>query len=233
MHLSFNPFVGLLGDALFLLNESYVAQVPHVKFALARSSTCHSLGALHAAGNALLYYEEARDWMTGSLPRKFDRVFELKGLEALPESELEILQELDRVEAVLRNPQPVVAQTHPASEHPNRVEFDRTPLKLFNKECESWPPEYAACVLALALRFLNRLFEEHLMYEPSRTEVTLGNHVSKETSYGSYLDPARLEQIRVERMRLLANDRLMETLGTDRWLVLPEFFGIDFLSPVP
>jgi hypothetical protein len=233
MFLSFNPFLGLFEDAFRLLNAACASDDSSMRFALARSSSMHSLAALHSAANAVLHFDEAKNWMTASLVRKFDRLFELHGREALPESELEILQELEVVDSLLNNPRPAMAQTFPDSQSPKRMEFARTALKCFNLESLNWPVEYAACVLALVVRFLNRFFLEHLEFDQARIDVTLGNHVGKDSSYGSYLDGLRLERLKQSHAQLISNQTLMAELQSVRWLIESKFFDVIFLGVHP
>lgn len=227
--LHLNPLLGFLGDAFVFLNASRDAETPRKRFSMARASTMHSLSALHAAGNAILHYGEDAGWFQAGLVRKFDRVFELNQLDSLPENELEILAELDRVDQLMRNPVCVQGEIVAKLTNGKSLEFKRTPLKKFNQESLTWPPEYAGCVLALVVRFLNRLFVEYLKYDESWVEVAVGHHLSRESGYSSYLDPERLSQIRVETRQLQEWADLMEILESERWRIRPEYFEVQFL----
>jgi hypothetical protein len=227
--LRLNPLLGFLGDGYSLLNATRTQEKQEIVFAMSRASTMHSLAALHSAGNALLHFAEDRGWTQSGLVRKFDRVFELNGLDALPENEMEILAELDQVHQIVNNPSCGEGEVLGQLPNGKRLEFKRTPLRKFNYESLNWPPQYAACVLALVVRFLNRLFKEHLRYDDGWVEVAVGHHLSRETGYSSYLDPERVRQIQLESKALVDWQELMTQMKSERWCLQEEFFQAQFL----
>src|SRR5688572_1400825 len=71
-----NPVLCYLGDAFHLLNEALVLapEQSALRAQLARSSSMHSLAALHAAANTALWSEEVKLSGDSTLARKFERL---------------------------------------------------------------------------------------------------------------------------------------------------------------
>jgi hypothetical protein len=217
-----NAFVPYLVDAYRLLNKAEESEVAEDRTSLARSSTLHVIGALHAAANVGLWSQEDPDHYGSSLVRKFDRFLELRHQDALPDGEIAILEELDAVDEVISRPQVAQARPFPHPSKTNLIEFERTGILKISRESSGWLPEYSACVLALACGFLDRFYLDYCRMDRDDLEVLFGMHSSSSAGYAAKVDPRMIEDFRRQSENLQGKSGFLERLGSPRWKVNAE-----------
>jgi hypothetical protein len=229
-----NPFLAYWADALTLLAEAVRAPDQAAACRLARSSSFHVLGGLHAFANSLVaeHLRAAADpEERGLLRGKFERILHANGIAATPVEDLALLIELDLLALTLNDPSAAQALDFPSDNNPRLIQFRRSPLKQINLEASGWVVEYAACVFALANRLLRRCALLHLGYERQVLEVVLGHHIHSEDHGEAVLEAARLEQLAAARAALEGAAGFLGNLAGPRWRLEAADFDVSFLMP--
>jgi len=217
-----NAFLPYLADSYRLLNKAEESEIREDRTCLARSSTFHVIGALHAAANVGLWSQEDPDHYGSSLIRKFDRYLELRHRYALPDGEIAVLKELDAIDAVISRPQVARARAFPHPSKTNLIEFERTEILKISRESSGWLPEYSACVLALACGFLDRFYLDYCQMDRDDLEVLFGMHSSSSAGYAAKVDPRIIQDFRRQSEDLQGKSGLFDRLASPRWKVTPE-----------
>jgi hypothetical protein len=228
-----NPVLCYLGDAFHLLNEALALdpQQSTLRAQFARSSSMHSLGALHAAANTALWSEEVKLSGDSTLARKFERLLGIcKADDVLHDLELVQLHELELVGQMLNNPQVAQARDFPHPERQDLIEFERTPLKGFSHDVTTWPPEYAGAVLGLVNGFLGGFFRQRCGLDKARIEALLGTHLGSEDSYAARFDKPLLAHLKAQERRLLENTPFLKHMTGSRWKLSAKQFEVTLLE---
>jgi hypothetical protein len=227
-----NPVLCYLGDAFHLLNEALDldAEQSTPRARLARSSSQHSLAALHAAANTALWSEEVKLAGDSTLARKFERLLGIcKPDEVLSDLELVQLHELELVGQMLNNPQIAQARDFPHPDREDLIEFARTPLKGFSHDVTTWPPEYGGAVLGMVNGFLGNFFRERCGLDRPRIEALLGTHLGSEDSYAARFDKPLLASLKAQEERLLQNAEFLKHMSGSRWKLPTHQFHVTLL----
>ena len=233
-----NPFLSYLADGVRCLNQAVLARAmiegqsgqSGWPAALSRSSAMHTIGAIHSAFHSGIFFEDGffnNEW---SLLEKAEAFLKNRvSKEArLPEEERRLLEELEVVKNCLIYPEMRQAEPFP-SEKKNLIQFPRSPIKKIGLEVSTWVPEYAACVLAISLGSLRRIFCEYVRLSESQLEIYLGDHISNSEGYGNSLNPKSKEILLEEIATLRSNEGFMRGLKGPRWCLDSGMFSVDFL----
>lgn len=230
-----NPFTAYLRDAFRLLNEALEPEAATTDRAgtLARSSSFHAISALHAAANTSLWSEDQQLYETATLAYKFEMYLKIVSRQQLEDEEIVVLHELELAGQVLMNPQVAQARDFPHPERHNLIEFERTPLKKISYAASHWVPAYAGACLGLACAFLSRYYRERCGFGVEKVEILFGTHAHNDERYATGFDPGLMDSLRAERDRLLGCENFLAEMGSDRWRVAPEAFGLELFAGCP
>jgi hypothetical protein len=228
-----NPLLSYLGDAFHLLNQALATEPSQTvqRARLARSSSMHALGALHAAANTALWSQETKTKGEPTLARKYETLLcSFHPDDVLTDLELVTLHELELVAKILSAPGIAQARDYPHAERADLIEFERTPLKGFSHDVTTWPPEYAGAVLGMVNGFLGNFLRHRCGFDAERTEALFGTHLSSEDFYATKFDRHLLKELAVQQQRLLGNASFLSHMSGSRWKIPAQAFHIALLE---
>ena len=227
---NYSPVINVLSDGVALLRSAIESHESPTATMLSRSASMHFISAMHAVSNAILWFQEENAYFGCNISKKFDRIAELSGLGSLPDEEVDVAHELDAISNILFNPMRAQSVPFGTDADSNKIEFERTPLKKFNRESVHWIPEYSAAVLLLALRFLNRVFTKHLDFDHAQVDVLLGDHLATTETYVAGMSVDKLAELRANLEFLNSHESTIEAMNSSRWLFLDARFEIEFAA---
>jgi hypothetical protein len=230
-----NPFIPYLRDAYLLLNEALAqeSEEPDFAGALSRSSTFHTLAAMHAAANSSLWSEDQQLYETATLAYKFEMYLRIIRGGQLDDIEIATLHELEIISQILMNPQVAQARDFPHPEKKNLIEFERTPVKKISHDASHWIPAYSGTCLGLAISFLSQYYRGRCGFDCDKIEILFGTHAYNLDRYATGFDESQLRTLRDERDTLLANDGFLELMASDRYKVQADAFALALFDGCP